>query len=367
MNFLLKLTLILCCVWAVAAPYSASAQTNAAIFTVANVAVDVDDKSAESAKSIAMARARRDAWKILLSRLVIASDGVDVEKLASALSPKWVQSVQIRNEKTSPTRYVADVTIAFKPSAVESFLDDRGIPYTTQISPTFLILPVYDRGDRMLLLEADNLWYQAWQKIESSRAYGLVPVKLPLVTTNLDLADVFPSINHEKILQIAAQYGLSQVLVLRAGLDIHAADSGSASRIRITAENISPNIPTQPSETEYEFAPNTALADSFQSAALKFLSTLDSSWKNRVAQNLGPVKSIDVMVPIRDLGQWVNVENRLRGMPEIRKMNLRAIAVGVAQLSLDIGLADGEDLADLFQKYNFSLSEGQQILILQAM
>ncbi len=349
--------------WWGTAPF-AQAQGADSVFTVTGVHVEVEAADANTAKSKALQQARQDAFQILLKRLVAQSNAEQIKKLSSQPVQKWVQAVELRNERTTASKYSADVTVIFKSALVEAFLENQDVSYTTAASAPFLVIPVYNRGDQWLLLQEDSLWLSVWRKIQDTKSYGLVPIKVPLPSVQIQTSDIVPEPNRDRLLQLAAQHGVAQVLLVKASLDVYNSAAGTVTRVKMIAENISPTIQSAPVKLEYEAPPNTNLADVFGMAAQNLLSAIEENWKEKAAANLGDVKTVDVMVQVPDLGNFVNLWQRLQAMDEMRKIHLRAMTKDVAQLSLDVSDNTG-DLAALFQRYNFALTQGAQIWLLQ--
>lgn len=347
--------------WASVLP--AHAQNDDSVFTVSNVHVEVEAADANTAKSKALQQARQEAFQILIKRLVAQSNAEQIKKLSAQPAQKWVQAVELRNERTTASKYSADVTVIFKSSMVETFLEGQDISYTTASSAPFLVIPVYNRGDQWLLLQEDSLWLSVWRKIQDTKSYGLVPIKVPLPSVKLQASDIAPEPNRDYLLQLAAQHGLAQALLVKASLDVSNTAAGTVTRVKMIAENISPTMQSTPVELEYEAPPNTNLMEVFNTAAHNLLSAIEEGWKEKSAANLGDVKTVDVMVRVPDIGNYINLWQRLQSMSEVRKIHLRAMTRDVAQLSLDV--SDNGDLIELFRRYNFALTQGAQIWLLQ--
>ncbi len=340
------------------------AQSPDSVFTISGVHVETEAETAEAAKTKAMAQARQTAFQILLQRLAPKSYQPQIEKLKTESVGKWIQGVEVKNERVSAVKYSADVTVFFNRNSIEAYLQQNDIPYSAVSSPAILVIPVYDRGDTVLLLQQDSLWLNTWRKIEESKTYGLIPIKVPIATSQLDPADILPDVNRDRVLQLAAQHGLAQALVVTASLNAHNDQGGTIAKITIRAENISPTMASDPIVIEYESLPNTNLADVFYAAAQNLLSQMQEIWKEKTISNTGPVKVLDVMVPARDLAAWINIQQQLMAIPEIRKINVRAMTKDVVQLALDV--ADGGlEFQELFKKYGLALMPGTQIWVLQ--
>lgn len=159
----------------------------AAVYTVPGIAVEATAETTDLARDSAFADGQRQAAAALFQRLGVGPTQVDPATLSDADLAGLVQGFQIDNERTSPGRYVAELTFRFRPEAVRAMLNSRGVAFneaTPAAVQPVVLLPVYRDGEGARLWGGANAWHAAW--LENSSAAEAVSVIVPFG----DLRDV---------------------------------------------------------------------------------------------------------------------------------------------------------------------------------
>lgn len=252
------------------------------VFTVRDVHVDVTADNAEIAKFNALRQGRREALSILLRRLTPSGEwahlpviegldgtsGSDAEEAGPAplaidggdgLQPDYLADlsleslleeaetgrrartridddrlealeagIEVRNEQNSATRYLADITYAFKPDEIRNLLRNEGVPYSEISAPRALLLPVLEIDGALKLWEPDNFWADEWRK---PGGHDLTPLVTPLAELENILhapADRVMAGDQAAFAEIAARYGVDRVMVAHASV----ADDGLRQSVR---------------------------------------------------------------------------------------------------------------------------------------
>lgn len=363
-NFVFLMRLLLVAGLAISPSYAAS---DPSLFTVGGIHVDVvDEAGGAAARQKAHQQAKNTALQELMRRLAPDSQLSQLNKLDPAMTNRWIDGIEVRGERASANRYIAEVTVVFRPEAVEAFLQQKDIAYISVSSPPFVIIPVLNQRGQSLLWGPENIWLSVWQQIEASKIYGLVPVIVPQpFTSGIALSDVEPNLNNQKLAQLAEQYNTPQILVVWAGVNPKNFGDRVGSEIALTAQNVVTGS-TQPTPITIRVdAPEGAtLEESLMIAARRLLVSMEESWKQKATLNTGAVKIVDVMVPIRGLDEWVGINRSLRAMTEVQKIQMRAITRDVVQLTLEVMDSQG-DLPGLFARHQFSLTPGPSIWVLR--
>ncbi|HCX66793.1 MAG TPA: DUF2066 domain-containing protein, partial [Rhodobiaceae bacterium] len=172
-----RLLLAPLCVIVFAAAIAGSAAA-ADVFTVRGVHVDKTAESATAARSAAQAEGQRLALTAMMKKLTLPDDWGSLPDVDDATAQNAVRGFQVASEKTSSTRYIADMIVSFQPEAVRRLLRGAGIPFAeTQARPAVL-LPVLRRGGKLMLWEENNPWRDAWASLRP--ADELAPLILPI-------------------------------------------------------------------------------------------------------------------------------------------------------------------------------------------
>ena len=226
------------------------------VFVVVRVPVTAEAERATDAKALAQAEGRRRAVDILLRRLTAEEDWVYLPRLsddtqgaaAGRIAPAsdaytgdayasatgaakqavylddtrlvdLESGFEVLGEKSSATRYRALITYRFKPEEIRRLLKRAGIPYSEAQMRTALVLPVLQTEKSVYLWEERNPWMAAWKS--RPYTYELTPIIAPLgdledsarITARQALA-----LDQDALAEMAAHYGVSQVIVAHARL-----------------------------------------------------------------------------------------------------------------------------------------------------
>ena len=125
--FLSVLTLLL------AAALPASAQVMDP-FVVQGIAVDATSADANQAREIAINNGMREAFQRMVRRMVPREQYSRIPDPRAADLAAMAFSFQVENERTSPTRYLANLTVTFKREEVRALLQRAAVPFAETAS-----------------------------------------------------------------------------------------------------------------------------------------------------------------------------------------------------------------------------------------
>jgi hypothetical protein len=147
---------------------------------VAGVPVDATAASAVAARQEALLAGQREGLRRLLRRLTRPEDAGRLPKVEALPVERFVESYQIADEKVSPTRYVAALSVAYAPEPVQGLLRSADVPFLERRAEPLLVLPALETamGELDLWGEA-NPWRAAWNE-RAAVASPLVELRLPL-------------------------------------------------------------------------------------------------------------------------------------------------------------------------------------------
>jgi hypothetical protein len=326
-GFLSALILVLGAVFL--APRPSSATTLADVYTVTGVPIDATAANAQQARDQAIVQGQRRAARLLLERLALRSDQPRLPQIDANALTNLVSGFQVANERTSTVRYLADLTVSFRPEGVRTLMREAGIPIAETPSQPVLVLPVWRSGNDLMLFDERSPWREAWLKVAAGK--GLVPLLTPLG----DIADL-QAISAEQaakgdqaaLAAIAQRYGVNAVIVAQASAGAnetidqlivtrHPIGGGQAQRIAVT--------PHRP--------PEALLA-----TAIGISQEVEESWKASstvaAAVDAGPGSALDINVPVRQLGEWIAIRKQLGTVPAVKNVAVRSLGVGAAQITV---------------------------------
>lgn len=303
-------------------PPAARAAANG-IFTVTNVPVDATAASATAAKTKALAAGTESAYQTLLHRLTPQNEWGRLPPAAQGELDNLVLGLEIDDEHSSTTRYLARLTVAFRADQVTGLLARNNLVYSVTRAAPALVLPVYKAGGKPDLWGDDNPWRQAWARLDFSQ--GLRPLVSPLGDLeDMNAASVEDALdgNTDKLMALARRYGAGEVLVAVA------TPSASALNVSIASYGGSSAAP--------------ALVQSFpgsgpsvmSNAASLIAAQLADAWKTRTAVTGGPSASLAVRIPLSGLEDWLAVRRRLAGTPMVHAVTLTGLSLDEADATL---------------------------------
>ncbi len=339
---------------AVGVPTPASAQLRD-VFTVSRVAVDVTAEAAAAARETALAEGQRTAFRRLLQRLTLRQDHAFLPFLGDDEIVEYVRAIEVDKEKASTVRYLAELTVRFKPDAVRRLLRSAGIPYAETISKPVVVLPVYQVAGTAMLWDEPNPWRQAWLELERE------DVLVPLVAPAGDLADM-AAISAEQALRaeydrldaIAERYGAADALVAVASLGT--ATPGGKPALDVVVGRFGPVVQERLVIRSFSAASNESVDDLLRRAAAKIAVQVEEDWKRDNLLRFDREETLSVTVPLTGLADWLEVRRRLEGVPSIRDAELRSLSRSEAVVALrffgdidQMTLAVAQSDLDLFQ------------------
>ena len=330
------------CVFALLAlPISAKASDS--LYEVRNIAVDETAGSEVAAKEKGLATAKRRGLQRLLATLTLRQDRQRLPEIGADRLEQMVHGLSVADEKMSrgQGRYLANVTIKFRPDLIRDLLRNNSIPFVETQSKKLLILPILRQAGTAQLWEEGNLWFRAWARQEL--AGDLVPVVLPWGDiTDVAVINVRQALagNQEKLRELARKYKADGVALTVARLE----KDPLSSKLKAVIETqvMAPGWENSRFSAQYEGSENQALEQVFALASRNTLSEMVETWKrgNLVDYSAGG-KNIVVTVNVGGLQEWISIRRRLDDQATISAYNLEGLSIRQAVLSLDyIGTTD---------------------------
>lgn len=301
-------------------------------FTIDGVGVDVTARTADRARSMAIAEGQREALTRLFDRLTLRDDAARLPVLDNPSVTNLVTALEFSNEKTSSKRYISDLTVHFSPERVRNLLRVTGIPFSETAAKPVLVLPVYEVGGLAVLWNDPNPWRDAW------RRFGERGGLLPLIVPDGDLSDAAlfsarDALNPDRrrLAAISDKYGVSEVLIARATQGYKS--SGRAPVLKVLLQRIG-NAGEVVEEWSFEGESADDRVELLQSAADSLAYSLEEEWKLQTLIEFGAEITLEATVPLGGLADWLEIQARLGQIASIRRIELMSISVLEAQVVL---------------------------------
>jgi hypothetical protein len=318
-------TIVVALLAALAVGGGAQAQGNNA-YTVTDVDVDVTGADALQARQQGLGEARRKAAKMLVDRLVTPDERARVQIPDDARLEGMVRGIEFVRERSAPTRYIATLNVVFSPDAVKAWLGGSGAKVAETVSRAALVIPLWKGKSGVEPLDDRNPWREAWQALNT--AGSAVPVTV-VRGDQLDQSAV--SAEQAYVGDVSALSRLNERY--RAPTIIVAVVEGDKDSGPLTVGGLRYDTQTG-ARSEI---PKVPVQDAGQlaDAAKQMHAKLDEQWRGVAVVRRDAQDTLDVMVPIRALSDWVQVRQRLGGVPAIKSVAVRTLEADRADIRLE--------------------------------
>ena len=295
-------------------------------YTVAGVDVDVTAADAVQARQQGIAEARRKAAKMLVERVVAPEERARVAIPSEASLESMVRGIEFVRERSAPGRYIATLNVVFAPDPVKAWLGAAGVKVAETVSRPALVIPLWKGPAGVEPLDDRNAWREAWRTLDT--AGSAVPVTV-LRGDQLDQNAV--TAEQLYVGDVSALARLNERY--RAPTIVVAIVEGDKDAGPLTVGGLRYDTQTG-ARSEI---PRTTIPDSGQlpDAAKKLHAKLDEQWRSVATVRRDSQDTIDVYVPIRALADWVQIRQRLGGVPALKGVVVRNLEADRAELRLE--------------------------------
>jgi hypothetical protein len=317
-------------------------------FIERDVPAEAAADDAVQARAAAIAKGQALALQRLMARL----SGADPSRLPAVPEnqiDRYVRSFEIEQEQVGAKTYSAELTVTFRPEAVQELLQNRGLSYAVIEALPTVVLAYGPGGDPFL--DGDP-WRSA--VLDAAARSAAVEAVLPLGDAQ-DLAISQPSAlagDPGTLQPLAERYGTQAALIAAASL-LPSADGAQALEVKgqyLGRDGSIRELPAQTVPARADGQPD------YDAAARTMLASVDSALAGSVVRSDAIVELLSVTVPLADLAAWVQIRQALADMPEIRTTKVERISRQKAQLVLG-HVGSVESLRSALQRRGLELSQ----------
>jgi len=158
--------------------FSSPVAAQSAVFMVTGVPIDARGGTTTEARAEGLQNGQIQALDLLYRRLVPRGYQFDLPTLSGREVIDVVRDFSVSDERTSSGRYLANLTVRFRPESVRSVLRFSGVPFAETVSKPVAVIPVYQESvvSDPVIWSDSNQWIDAWGQL--AVATGLVPRQL---------------------------------------------------------------------------------------------------------------------------------------------------------------------------------------------
>lgn len=303
-------------------------------FVVSGINVERTAADALQARNAAIAEGQRRALRMVIQRLAPQADAQALSQVDDRRLQSLVRGVETGGERTGADRYAATLTVSFIPDRVRAFLTESGVVLGDAAGLTVVIVPLWRTPQGVSPFDERTPWREAWERAATQSS---VPGLRLIVMRGDDTDRRLVQPEQIFVYDVAALSRLAERY--RANVVAVALLTGDPSAGPLTAEGQRYDRTTGARDP-------MARADglsmgSLEEAARRQLKALEDEWKAISVVKRDTQDTLDAQVPIRDLGDWVRVRQKLQGLPAIKKLTVRALEVERANVQIEFfGSAD---------------------------
>ncbi len=301
-------------------------------FTITGVDVDATGPDAIQARQIGIKQAQQKAVKLLIERMVAPEDRSRVPPLDPGRLDGMIRGVEFANERPAGNHYVATLNVVFSAEPVNAWLREGGISVAETVPRPALVVPLWKGKNGVEPLDESNPWRAAWKGLDTTGS--AVPVTLArgdqLDQNALSVEEAYVG-DVAALTRLNERYHAPTIIVATVDGD-PAAGPLSVGGLRYDTQT--------GARSEL---PRTSVPDAGQlpDAAKKIHAKLDEDWRSIATVRRDSQAGLDVVVPIRQLSDWVQIRQLLGSIPAVKTVTVRALESDHADLHLEyFGNAD---------------------------
>ncbi len=295
-------------------------------YTIGGVDVDVTGADAIQARQQGIREAQRKAVKLLIERMVAPEDRARVPPVDNARLEGMIRGVEFSSERSSANRYVGTLNVVFSAEPVNAWLREGGISVAETVARPALVIPLWKGKNGVEPLDDNNAWRDAWRGLDTSAS--AVPVTL-VRGDQLDQNAL--SVEEAYVGDVSALSRLNERY--HAPTIIVATLEGDKSSGALTVGGV--RYDTQTGARSELPSMTVADANQLADAAKKIHAKLDEDWRNIAVVRRDSQAGLDVVVPIRELSDWVQIRQRLGAIPAVKSVTVRSLESDRADLHLE--------------------------------
>lgn len=311
------------------------------IFTVEGVKVDVTAENAIAAREKAFEEAQIKAFQELSFRMLPDTDIATTKTPAVNIISTMIKDFELTNEQLSSVRYIGTYIFRFKDRDVRRYFASEGSTVSDISSKKLLVLPFLSTSRGTILWTPGNTWMQAWNRVPNLG--GLVPLEVPIgdISDVRDISDSQAlSYDPQKLSALLSRYGAEEAVIAIAYPDtqfeqLTNPEAIAQGRVEIEIYRTDRHH-SELVQQVYATSDGKMTSAALYDRGVKLVrSALQKDWKIKTSLPAQPkTGSIDVVVPIRSLSDWVAIQSELYRVSGISNIVLQSLTPTQANVTL---------------------------------
>ncbi len=350
--------IVLCAVFLLFAKTSYSAQS---LFVIEDLEIDITASSALDAKEQAFAQAQREAFNILVQRMLTNEEILQLPESDLNIISSLIKDFEVTKEKLSHVRYVGTYTIRFKEKGIRQYFIQQGFGFSDIRSRPILILPLYRRGMETVLWSYDNEWLKAWNR--TGNLEGLVPIVVPMGDLD-DVKDIGDddalTYNEKSMSNMLKRYEAGETVIVIAAPDSNfelmgLQDPSATKGLSIQIYRTDRNGPEFVQELSVYAKDGQSRSEVFDEAVYSVSKALQRNWKTKARVSLEQDNQINAHIPIKSLKEWADTQKALKSITVISELVVKSLSPKGALIDIKFQGSDSR-LRSALRQANITLN-----------
>jgi hypothetical protein len=318
-----------------------------------------------------MEQAERDAFNVVLKRLMPVSAYAQLPDLSQQNVEELIEGVSIRSERNSTTRYLASLDVSFNSVAVKQLLDSQNIPYSETRAEAISILPLVLDGGNVKAEGAEG-WRQAWEDLDLADSVTPATILQPRPNLTAETVKSVLGGDAQAFALMQTEYSYAPLVVA-----IGEVDGGKFVTRLVGADSVGP-INYGHTDT---FSGNAK--DAARGAAAVAFGIIENRWKVTQDQPAAPAgakseggtdqtpqtgatevpRNVEATVQFTGLKDWQEIRARLMQVAGIQGLEVNALSARAASITFDYAGSLGKLQTELGQSgFAFDEKDGTFVL-----
>lgn len=312
--FILLFTFLLLC-----APVKAEVSFDA------KIKAEAEAENAALAKEAAMTKANREAFLQVAERLTAKANVEELNKLTDEQLLHFIQEVSVMSEVSSPKAYKADLSIRINGALLKQYMQENDMLEAVSVPQKILVVPIFSDMEYpdKVLWEDGNVWRAAWLE------KGLIK------SGQFDfevLADTVPNKNAlphapETVLSVDDYNKLAKINGIKNIYTVQAVRAGRNNLVLIVRE--------YPSEVEKRLMITDADGKTLDKAIAESVNVITMQMQQQQVAESYKQGQIAATFYYDRLKNWLDMEKKLKSVPQIKVVKTDAIVNGQVKLKLE--------------------------------
>ena len=331
------------------------------------VIASIEDPDIASAQSKAKEYARKRAFFLTLS----SYDADNALKIAESMTDQQILAA-VRGMTLLEDKYVQDVyyakfNVGISEEYVEKLLTPGANPEMADEATVMLVLPVLQSEEGVLLWENNNIWRSIWNSVALSRGDDILimPFGDPTDRLTTESATILNQ-GFEQLSPMLERYGAQEIIIPIARFDKQSDPQRLLIQVRRYGEGVDKSKSMAFNTDKQSQTPESLMPMAANNVAVQMIE-IARNYDGNIERKLANANKVPIRATFRKLSDWSKMQTALREVPGMVKMDIGAISIDQALLTVYYsGTRDGLMKA-LKPKGVIAQPSGEDSLILEAL